>query len=99
MSFGIGRDAADLAENPVVRQWLWPGRIDRKGRNFAGMGEPRQRGRGDQDGGGDDNRHRVREGAQSSKTGGDRVSATARCIGVMASSRILSFGFFPLGGK
>jgi hypothetical protein len=45
----IGGDAADLADDPVVRQPLWPGRIDRKGRDLAGLCRARQR--ADQDGG------------------------------------------------
>src|SRR4030088_1730782 len=50
MPLRIDGDAADLTENPVVRQWLWPGRIDRKGRNVTGMGCARKRWRADQHG-------------------------------------------------
>ena len=34
---GIDGDAADLAEDPVVRQRLWPGRIDGESRDIAGV--------------------------------------------------------------
>src|SRR5690349_2987009 len=36
MALPIDGDAADLAEDPVVRQRLWPGRVDREGRDVAG---------------------------------------------------------------
>src|SRR5216684_805980 len=54
MTLPVDGDAANLAENPVVGQWLWPGRIDREGRNLAGMSVAWQRGRADQRGGGDE---------------------------------------------
>jgi hypothetical protein len=34
----IHREAADLPDDPVVRQLLRPGRIDREGRDIAGVG-------------------------------------------------------------
>ena len=33
----VDGDAADLAEDPVVRQRFWPGRVDREGRDVAGV--------------------------------------------------------------
>jgi len=43
MALGIRGDAADLADDPVVRQRFWPGRVDRKGRNLAGARRLRDR--------------------------------------------------------
>src|SRR5687768_15522424 len=51
MAFGIDGDAADLAEHPVVRQRLWPGGIDREGRDVAGSGRAGKCGDTDQRGG------------------------------------------------
>ena len=41
--FAIDGDAADLAEDPVVGQRFWPGRIDREGRDIAGLRGERRR--------------------------------------------------------
>src|SRR3954467_12206251 len=43
MALPVDGNAADLAENPVVRQRLWPGSIHRKGRNVAGGRRNRKR--------------------------------------------------------
>jgi hypothetical protein len=39
VALAVDGDAADLAEDPVVRQRFWPGRIDREGRDVAGVRE------------------------------------------------------------
>ena len=49
MSLPVDGNAADLTHDPVVGQLFRPGRIDRKGRDVAGVGGARGRGRGDQD--------------------------------------------------
>jgi hypothetical protein len=36
MALPVDGNAADLPEDPVVRQRFWPGRIDGEGRNVAG---------------------------------------------------------------
>src|SRR5436190_18960646 len=43
MALRIDSDAADLAEDPVVRQRLWPGRIDGEGRDVGGVRRSRRR--------------------------------------------------------
>src|SRR5262245_36404393 len=37
MALRVHRDAADLAEDPVVRQRLWPGGVDGEGGDVAGV--------------------------------------------------------------
>jgi hypothetical protein len=43
MALPVDGDAADLTEDPVVRQLLRPGGIDREGWYFAGRGNIRKR--------------------------------------------------------
>src|ERR1700716_2268848 len=87
MPLRINGDAADLTENPVVRQWLWPGRIDRKGRNVTGMGCARKRWRADQHGRG----YAGRNGFGKTCDGAEPI--TAMLLGVIKSSRSFVAGF------
>src|SRR3954454_6175690 len=64
MSLPVHGDAADLPEDPVVRQWLWPGCFDRKSRDVASVSGRRKRGRCDQ------NRGPDQKGKRSAKTCG-----------------------------
>src|SRR4030095_15833449 len=47
MPLRIDGDAADLAEQPVVRQRLWPRRVAVEGRDVTGMRGRRRRGKHD----------------------------------------------------
>jgi hypothetical protein len=67
----VDRDAADLAEDPVIRQRLWPGRLDREGRDFAGASRGRKRGHTDQHRGGKAGKKRF----EAAGRGKDRVRA------------------------
>ena len=74
MALPIDGDAADLAEDPVVRQRLWPGRVDRESRDLAALRGTRKRRRTDQPGG----RNQDRNGSAKPCRGADRIGAMGR---------------------
>src|SRR5258707_559374 len=88
VAFAVGGNAADLSDGPVVRQRLWPGGIDREGRDVAGTSGARQRGQAEQDGGSEG------DGNGSGKTGNRTVSVIAMWH---RHPPLLSVRVFPLG--
>jgi hypothetical protein len=93
MVLPVDGDAADLAEDPVVRQRLRPGRVDRKGRDIAGLRGAWQRRCADQcsscDTGGN--------GSGESVTAG--VGRARLNIRILASSLDFIGGFSRLGAQ
>src|SRR2546423_9327997 len=97
MSPGVDGDAADLTEYPVIRQRLWPGRIDRKDRNLARISGTRQRRCAEQRCGCDDDRSFLAERGFFAETCDGPVPTAAKLHRRHAILPHFALRVFPLG--